>query len=513
MRLVWVELHRDPYALAVYSLNMNTPDIPVRELLSRLPVDTSHSFQGDPEATLNGMTIRFGGRRLQGRFVMLVTPEWGEGLALKYGPASLVEAVSTALDNGVTGFVLPKRLQGSEFLEGSNYIFVDNTLTFTFQLLEAMKAYRGSRRLTAVTGSAGKSTTKAMITHALSSIMPRRRIYSPGHTQNVMTSMVRHLSVTHRYHHSVIEVAGSCFVSFESLDDFTVSPDVSVITSISEAHLDYLGDLEGVARLKSQLFNAPPPGGTAIINLDAIHSDYLVRRAVEEGCQLVTYGESPDATIRLIDYNPQTGQTTAQVGREQLQYVVGPKGKHMALNSLAVIAVLRAHRIKQWREGVKSLATFSALSGRGRTSTPTLQSGATVTLLDEAYNANPASMQVALESLAGQHVEPGAKRVAVLGDMLELGPATTEIHVGLGEYLRRTRPDVVHLYGPEMRTLFHSVAPGLPGVRHWEDLDTLTQHLQETLGQGDCVLVKSANGTGLHNVVSELAPMDQRLDA
>lgn len=492
---------------------MNTPDIPVRKLLSHLPADARYSFQGDPEVTLNGLTIRFGGQRVRGGFVVLVTPEWSEGLARKYGPASLLEAVSTALDDGVTGFVLPKRLQGSEFLEGSNCIFVDNTLSFAFQLLEAMKAYRGSRRLTAVTGSAGKSTTKAMITHALASIMPRRHIYSPGHTQNVVTSMVRHLGVTHRYHHSVIEVAGSCFVSFKSLDNFTVSPDVSIITSISEAHLNYLGDLEGVARLKSQLLNAPPPGGTAIINLDAIHSDYLVRRAVEEGCQLVTYGESPDATIRLIDYDPQTGQTTAQVGREQLQYVVGPKGKHMAMNSLAVIAALRAHRIERWREGVKSLATFSALSGRGRTYTPTLQSGVTITLMDEAYNANPASMQVALESLAGQHVEPDARRVAVLGDMLELGRATTEIHVGLAEHLQRTRPDVVHLYGPEMRALFHTVAPDLPGVRHWDDLEALTQHLQETLGHGDCVLVKSANGTGLHKVVRELASIGQRLDA
>lgn len=476
----------------------------VSDIIAALSAEVAVDYQGDVDIQFRGTALKSNTRGLRRRFFVLVDDSWSErsNRAFRNEGVSAEQEIERAFETGAVGIVCSSKLRGSPTLEGRNAFFVEDTYDFAFRLVETVRASLEAQRITAITGSAGKSTTKAMVTHALRALGDDRVLAASGN-QNLASHLTWQLSRAHRHSHVVAEVAGSALLTFQD-HSFAVSADVSVVTSISEAHLDYLHDLENVARFKSDLFQRPPAGGTAVVNLDAPHSELLVRRAVKEGCQLVTYGESPEAAIRLVDYDPSTRQVLVDVGQERLQYTVGAEGKHMAMNSLAVIAVLRAHRIKDWRAGVKSLESFEALGGRGQVSKVVLESGAEITLIDEAYNANPDSIRAALDQLSTRTVPAASRRVAILGDVLELGAQGPEIHRGLADAVVGAKLDEVHLFGEHMKSLYEAVASELPQARHWETLEAMTTEAMNMLQSGDVVLVKASGGTGLKDFVKGL---------
>lgn len=338
--------------------------------------------------------------------------------------------------------------------------------------------------------------------HAMRSVVKKSEIYSPPGLQNISADVMSHLSKSGNRRHTVLEVASGAIRSFTNRGA-AVSPDVAIVTGIAEAHIEAMGDLEGVATRKGQLFLSPPAGGTAVINLDAPHSDLLIRTAVESGCQLVTYGESPKATIRLHDYNTETGQVTAAIGGERVMYRVGARGRHMALNSLAVLATLRAYRIESWRDAIQSLETFQALPGRGQTTQVEIRPGVETTLIDDAYNANPASVRAALARLAATPISDGNQRIAVLGDMRELGPESSALHAALAEDPLMATIDTLHLFGPEMAALREQIVSS-DQATHWTDVAALQSKLREQTRPGDVLLIKSSHGTGLHELVTAL---------
>jgi UDP-N-acetylmuramoyl-tripeptide--D-alanyl-D-alanine ligase len=509
----------------------------VNDLITALRSKVEFDYQGDTDITFRGTAVKSTTRGLRRRFYLFLNDFWCElpnewprknvsaelegafeTSALDairstkiHVPAVLqvgnlfVEAqenIEAAFQTGALGVICSNKLQGLPVFEGRNVFFAQNAHDFSYRMVEAVRDSLDDQRITAITGSAGKSTTKAMVTHALNELGAGRVLSAPGN-QNIARDLRWQLSRAHRNDHVVVEVAGSAFLHFHR-HSFTVSADVSVVTSIAEAHLDYLHDLENVARFKSDLFQRPPAGGTAVINIDVPYSELLVRRAVQEGCQLVTYGQSSQATIRLVDYDPTTRHVVAEVGQERIEYTVGAEGKHMAINSLAVIAVLRAHRIKNWRAGVESLASFEALGGRGKISQLTLDSGAEVTLIDEAYNANPASIRASLEYLSTRTVPGGSRRVAILGDVLELGEHAHAVHRNLADAVLDANLDELHLFGEHMAALHGEIADNLPQARHWEDLEALTLEVLDLLQTGDVVLVKASGGTGLKDFVKGL---------
>lgn len=183
---------------------------------------------------------------------------------------------------------------------------------------------------------------------------------------------------------------------------------------------------------------------------------------------------------------------------------MGPEGKHNAINSLAVIAALRAHGIKNWRAGVESLDTFQAADGRGKTVEVNLSNGAGITLIDEAYNANPASIRSAVASLAVRSVPEGGRRIAVLGDIGELGTQAAELHRGLAGTLADAELDQVFLFGEHMQHLYQAARGKALNVQHWETLDDLRTDLPQLLHDGDVVLMKASGTMGLQGLVKEL---------
>lgn len=478
---------------------MLSVDALLEPLATRVPYD----YEGKHQMQFRGIALRATRKLAGGQFVVLVDSHWGKRARTKFGyPDRTREAViNEAHANGAAGFIVNEELRDEPALADKNCFFVGNTLDFAFRLVETVRSLT-TQKVVAVTGSAGKSTTKAMINHVLGSLSPVPEIYHPPSTDNIFTSVTCQLSRMDNFDYSVLEVAGSAFLRFHK-NNFTVSPDVAIVTSISEAHLDYLDDLSGVARRKARLFDNPPPGGTAVINLDTPCSDLLVAHAQEQGSRVVTFGESTEAMVRLVDYQAATRRAVIEADGQRTEVTLGAEGRHMALNSLAVLATLRALNIRDWQRALGSLETFHALVGRGETSTLPI-SGGTLTLIDESYNANPASIRAALDAMANRQVEGGGRRIVVLADMLELGAHAAEIHRDLAPAFESLAGTEVHLLGENMAALFGALEVRLPGVRHWDSLEELKRSLLEDLRPGDIILLKGSNGMGLGAIVREL---------
>lgn len=461
-------------------------------------------FQGDPDARIGGVTngARSGGLKYQ--YGVLIDENWRGGAAdrLRVDWETLPERVERATKHGITGFLCNREFAKHPALEGHNVFSGPDARDLFYRLGEILRDSRGPSKIAAVTGSAGKTTTKRMLAHALQAVGRSGRVAAAPQSFNVATEALKYLSRAPQSAFSVVEMAGVAFPEFRRRG-FTASADVSIVTSISEAHLIAHKTLEQIAHDKSGIFDRPPAGGTAVINLDTAHAEILLQRATDQGCQIVTYGESEHASMRLLHYNPQTGEVSAWVGGETLNYVVGARGKQMALNSLAVIASLRSFRLPDWRVGVESLAQFEALPGRGQVSQVSRHTGGSVTVIDESYNANPESMRAALETHQGPRRD--GRLVLVFGDMLELGDNSNALHAGLAPNVVNVSPDAVHLFGEQMAHLHRSLqGAGYEASSHWDDLEELCRAVQTDLQDGDTVLVKSSNGMRLRELVTRL---------
>lgn len=477
----------------------------VATLVDQIATGSKVQFSGDKAASFFGLSFRVANRVRPGHFLVLVDESWGKRTVAKFAPKNLESHIRRARSSGIEGFICNSSLAASPALRGANVISANDTLPLAYRIAEVMRDNRGDDLITAITGSAGKSTTKSMLTHALRSTA-EYSVQSPPHGQNIFPSLISHYSSLGQADHSVVEVAGSCFSPFRS-NAFNLAADVSIVTGIAEAHVDYLGGLKGIAQSKSDIFNGSTPGGTAVINAEAPHADLLIQRATEEGRQLVTYGERENLTIQLESYEPSSHLVAARIGGERLTYSLGAPGRHMALNSLAVLATLRAYRIPKWREMLDSLATFSALPGRGIAFTATVRAGVEITVIDDAYNANPASMRSALAMLADTEPDESGSRVAVLGDMLELGRNASDLHKDLTTAVLNSKAERVHLFGEAMETLYEQLRDRID-VHYWRDLETLTAALIDEVNAGDVLLVKSSRGTGMHSVVDALKAAD-----
>lgn len=475
----------------------------IKNLMAKLTeLGIACSYHGDEDVAFERL-ILYPKVVTNGDFVVIVDKSWDPSTRKQFKNRDIRVQIKEALKAGVTGFICGSEVAAHSLLKDENVICANSCLELSVGIARVFRDLPDRAMLTVVTGSAGKSTTKAMLAHALEAVDEGMSIFSPPSPQNIFRSLISHMIRLPHYDHGVLEVAASCFKLFSS-HNLTLAADVAIVTAISEAHMDYLGTLEDIALIKSQIFNGPAPGGTAIVNADTPHADVLIRRAVEEGCQLVTYGENDNATIRLLDYEASTGRVEVAIGQERLTYTLGAHGKHMAINSLAVVATLRCYRLPNWEKGVQSLASFQALKGRGEVTTFSPSPGVTVELIDEAYNANPASMRASLSLLSERALKKGARRIAVLGDMLELGSNAQEIHNELASPLLKFSPDVIHLFGPQMKGLYEVLREQNVDVRHWNSLNPLYQAITLEARDDDLLLIKSSNGTGLNKLVTKL---------
>jgi UDP-N-acetylmuramoyl-tripeptide--D-alanyl-D-alanine ligase len=287
-----------------------------------------------------------------------------------------------------------------------------------------------------------------------------------------------------------------------------VRPHVAIITTIAPAHIENLGSEEAIADAKAEIFEGLQPGGTAVIPADSPHCERLKRRARELGAKVVTFGRASGADVRLLDAVPAASGgslVTADLGDRRLCYTVAEPGDHWVTNSLAVMAAVRAVGGDLGAAGL-ALAEMGGLAGRGarhRLSVP----GGNALLIDESYNANPASMRATLAQL-GQ--TPAVRRIAVLGSMKELGDFAPAFHAQLAEPIAAAKVDYAILVGPEMLALAdvlgkagQSPLGNAPHFAHCDNPDqAIAALVDHGINAGDAILVKGSNSVGLGKLVA-----------
>jgi UDP-N-acetylmuramoyl-tripeptide--D-alanyl-D-alanine ligase len=294
-----------------------------------------------------------------------------------------------------------------------------------------------------------------------------------------------------------------------------VRPHVAVITTIAPAHIENLGSMEGIAAAKAEIFDGLMPGGTAVIPADSPQFEILRDAALAAGAKVISFGRAPHADMRLLEAIPDASGgslVTASLDGQRLCYTVAEPGEHWVSNSACVMAAVYAAGGDLGAAGI-ALATMGGLKGRGARLRVTVPGGHAL-LVDESYNANPASMRATLSQL-GQ--TPATRRIAVLGAMKELGDFGPAFHAQLVEPLIGANVDYAVLVGDEMLPLVRELGKGLASTlgkplhfAHCANAGEAIAALEEYgLAGGDAVLVKGSNSVGLSRLVAHFGAREK----
>ena len=283
-----------------------------------------------------------------------------------------------------------------------------------------------------------------------------------------------------------------------------VRPHIAIITTVEPVHLGFFKSVEEIADAKAEIFEGLEPGGVAVLNRDNPHYQRLAARAADAGVSDIrTFGvhESCDMRVTDLDLNATGSDVTASYKGECFTYRLGTAGRHIVQNSLGVLlgVALSGGDILQ---AAKALGDIGPQKGRGARQVFDKDSGK-ILLIDESYNANPASMRAALEALAGTPKAEYPRRIVVLGDMLELGAASEALHVGLSEHIDQADIDIVFASGPFMECLFKALPDAKRGA-YALNPDEICAPLIDEVRAGDLVMVKGSLGSRMGSIIAAL---------
>ena len=369
---------------------------------------------------------------------------------------------------------------------------------------------RSHAKFIGVTGSVGKTGTKEALRLALS---------ADGETHASAASYNNHWGVPlslarcpQSARHAVLEIGMNHAGEIVPLTRL-VRPHIAIITTIEPVHLEFFPSIEAIADAKAEIFQGIEPGGAIVINRDNAHFERLQRLAKDAGLgRIVTFGEHAKADARLIKFALQADSSTAQarILGVDVTYKLGAPGRHVVLNSLAVLAAASLADADLALAAL-ALSNLAPSSGRGARLTLDLPGGPAL-LIDESYNANPASMRAALALLGQAPVGPRGRRIAVLGEMLELGPKGAALHRDLVDPIVENAVELVFCAGP----LFHSFWQALPPERRGSYALTSAELEADVLGalrEGDAVMVKGSLGSKMGPIVKALSRQYSTQDA
>lgn len=355
-------------------------------------------------------------------------------------------------------------------------------------------------RVVAVTGSAGKTTTKEMLRACLGRL---------GQTHAADKSFNNHIGVpltlarmpaTSRY--AVFEIGMNHAGEITPLTRM-VRPHAAIVTTVEAVHLEHFSGIEAIADAKAEVFAGLEPGGPAILNRDNPQFGRLAAAARALGRPIISFGNAADADVRFetLALMHDHSEITTRAGGRNVSFRVGFPGVHIAQNALAVAAALAAIGA-DLEPALAALAELSAPAGRGARVVLKRGDGQAL-LIDESYNANPASMRAALAAMASVPRADFARRIAVLGDMLELGPEADRLHADLLPALDAAGVDLVFACGPHMNGLYNLVASPRRGA--WAPTSAgIEAALLAAVTAGDVIMVKGSNGSRLGPLVEAL---------
>ena len=400
--------------------------------------------------------------------------------------------VAQAFASGAAGAVV------SQPVDGPHVLVEDVAAALTAMAITARQRIAGT--VLGVTGSVGKTSTKEALSAALERSRRgpvHRSVKSYNNHTGVPLSLAR---MPREAVYAVLEMGMNNAGEIAALTRL-VRPQVAVVTSIAPAHIENLGSIEAIADAKGEIFQGLEPGGTAIIPEDSRQRDRLVRSARGHAERVVTFGLSQDADVTALHaVRSDAGGylITAKLLDSELTYTLSQRGEHWVTNSLAVLAAVESVDGDIAAAGL-ALADMGGLKGRGERHKIELEGGEAL-LIDESYNANPASMAATLKSLG---TEDAKRRIAVLGPMRELGEHANDLHAGLAEPVIEAKVDHLILINGDMAPLANALGDQI-AIDRAATVDEATELLLAMLRDGDAVLVKASNSVGLARLVDRV---------
>jgi UDP-N-acetylmuramoyl-tripeptide--D-alanyl-D-alanine ligase len=415
--------------------------------------------------------------------------------------------VDPALEAGA-GLAVVARSERARFAADAPLLLVDDVLEALRDLARAARA-RLDAKVIAVTGSVGKTGTKEALRLALS---------ADGETHASAASYNNHWGVPLSLARCPASVKYAVFeIGMNHAGEITpltqlVRPHVAIVTTVEPVHLEYFGSVEKIADAKAEIFSGLTPGGAAVLNRDNAQYDRLAAAARQVGARILAFGEASEADARLIRYalHPECSTVEANILGEPVTYKLGAPGRHLVMNSLAVLAAV-ALVGADLALAALALNRLKPAVGRGARATLTVPGGSAL-LVDESYNANPASMSAAIALLGQAPVGPRGRRIAVLGDMLELGPEGAALHRDLAAAITQAKVDLVFCSGPLMKALWEALPSSRRGG-YAESAAALEPAVLDAVGPGDAVMVKGSLGSKMGPVVKALERQFPRQNA
>ena len=407
--------------------------------------------------------------------------------------------VDAALKAGAALAVV-ESAQRDKFAADAQLLIVDDVLDGLRDLARASRE-RLSAQVIAVTGSVGKTSTK----EALRSVLAAQ-----GKTHASVASFNNHWGVPLSLarcpadvRFAIFEIGMNHAGEIEPLVKM-VRPHVAIITTVEPVHLEFFSGVEAIADAKAEIFEGVEPGGAVVLNRDNAQFARLQKRAKKLGiAKIVTFGADKKADARLLDIalHPACSAIHAKILGHELTYKLAMPGRHMAMNSLAVLAAASLAGADLALAGI-ALSQAQPAAGRGVRHALTVPNGE-ATLIDESYNANPASMAAALNVLGQAKIGGQGRRIAVLGDMLELGPTSAKLHRGLADAVQANGIDMIFCCGPLMRHLWDALSSGRRGG-YAEGSAALESQVVGAIRAGDVIMVKGSLGSRMKVIVTAL---------
>ena len=401
--------------------------------------------------------------------------------------------VDAAFAVGAAGAIVSRPVNGP-------HVLVDNTFA-ALQALGRASRERSRATIFGVTGSVGKTSTKEALYAALDRNRPgkvHRSVKSYNNHTGVPLSLAR---MPRDAEYAVLEMGMNNAGEIRALVA-QVRPNVALITAIAPAHIENLGSEEAIADAKAEIFEGLEPDGIAIVPNDTPHRDRLVKAARRHADRIVTFG-SGDAdvhAVHAVNAEPGGSLISAALLERELTFTISQPGEHWVSNALAVLAAIEAVEADVAVAGL-ALADLGGLKGRGQRHRVEIDGGELL-LIDESYNANPASMAATLKSLGAER--DVTRRIAVLGPMRELGEHSDALHAGLAPAIRDAHVDQLILIGEEMNPLADALAGDI-AISRANTVDEATDALIRIVRPGDAVLVKASNSVGLARLVERVA--------
>ena len=416
------------------------------------------------------------------------------------------EFVVAALQNGAAAAMVSK--PDAEMRAAGGLIVVDEPLAGLIRLGEAARA-RSHARIVAITGSVGKTSTKEALLLALGA-SGKTHVSAASYNNHwgVPLSLAR---LPRDAQFAVFEIGMNHAGEIEPLVQM-VKPELAIITTIAPSHLGNFDNLQGIAEAKAEIFSGVIQDGAVLLNGDNEFFSFLKERAKQKNIsRIYEFGrsEAANVSLRQLKLHGECSCMTLRVFGLDLNVKIGVPGEHIAFNSLAVLGAVELLGADLALAGL-AMAKLSPPNGRGVRHKCRIADGQ-FTLIDESYNANPTSMAAALQVLAVSPSKQG-RRIAVLGDMLELGDQAAALHGDLVHEIERAGVDVVYACGPLMRNLWDGLSSSRRGIYAPESRGLLDGLMQD-LASGDVVMIKGSHGSKMglivNGLLAQFPPVDE----